>query len=112
MPRTCVALIRGINVGKAKRVPMADLRSALERLGFENVHTLLNSGNVVFTTALSPKTAAARIERALEKEIGVPARALVLTADDLEEVVSGNRLTRLAANPSRLLVGFLWDPVA
>ena len=36
----------------------------------------------------------------------------MLTADDLEEVVSGNRLTRLAANPSRLLVGFLWDPVA
>src|SRR5438552_10125034 len=112
MTRTCVALIRGINVGKAKRVPMADLRAAFERLGFENVRTLLNSGNVVFTAALSPKTAAARIERALEKDIGVPARALVLTADELEEAVSGNGLTRFAANPSRLLVGFLWEPAA
>jgi len=43
-----VALIRGINVGKAKRVAMADLRALLVELGYGEPRTLLNSGNVVF----------------------------------------------------------------
>jgi uncharacterized protein (DUF1697 family) len=44
-----VALLRGINVGRAKRVAMADLRELVESLGYREVRTLLNSGNVVFT---------------------------------------------------------------
>ena len=45
---TYIALLRGINVGKAKRIAMADLRALLEGLGHADVATLLNSGNVVF----------------------------------------------------------------
>ena len=108
---TCVALIRGINVGRSKRVAMADLRAALGRLGFERVRTLLNSGNVVFETSVSAKSAAARIELAMEKEIGVTASVLVLTADELAAAIQGNRLTRVATNPSRHFVAFLWGPV-
>jgi uncharacterized protein (DUF1697 family) len=44
----CIALIRGINVGRAKRIAMADLRALLVDLGHQNVRTLLNSGNVLF----------------------------------------------------------------
>ena len=44
-----VALFRGINVGRAKRVAMADLRTLFEGLGYGDVRTLLNSGNVVFS---------------------------------------------------------------
>ena len=47
----CIALLRGINVGRAKRIAMADLRTLVEELGFRNVKTLLNSGNVVFDAA-------------------------------------------------------------
>ena len=47
---TQIALIRGINVGTAKRVAMADLRKMLAGLGYSDVRTLLNSGNAVFTT--------------------------------------------------------------
>jgi len=43
-----VAFLRGINVGGHHKVPMADLRKELEKLGFENVMTLLNSGNIIF----------------------------------------------------------------
>ena len=43
-----VALLRGVNVGKAKRVAMADLRGLVADLGYHDVTTLLNSGNVVF----------------------------------------------------------------
>ena len=72
-----VGLIRGINVGRAKRVAMADLRALVEGLGYGDVRTLLNSGNVVFT---APRTttarAAARIEEGLATQLGVPARVI------------------------------------
>ena len=56
---TCIALLRGINVGTAKRISMAELRDLVESLGFRNSRTLLNSGNVVFTAAKAqvPKAA-------------------------------------------------------
>ncbi|MGH3855119.1 MAG: DUF1697 domain-containing protein [Pseudonocardiaceae bacterium] len=61
-----VALFRGINVGRAKRVAMADLRALFTDLGYDGVRTVLQSGNVVFHTA-GPLAAdaAARIESAL-----------------------------------------------
>ena len=46
-----VALLRGINVGRAKRISMGDLRALFTGLGYGDVRTLLNSGNVVFTVA-------------------------------------------------------------
>ena len=48
-----VALLRGINVGRNKRIAMADLRSLCEGLGFEHVRTLLQSGNVVLDSSVS-----------------------------------------------------------
>ena len=48
MMTRCIAFLRGINVGRAKRIAMADLRALIEGLGFSEVRTLLNSGNVVF----------------------------------------------------------------
>ena len=47
-----VALFRGINVGKANRIAMADLRALLELLGYTGVQTLLNSGNAVFESPI------------------------------------------------------------
>ena len=49
--QTFIALLRGINVGKAKRLPMADLRALLVKLDYTDVATLLNSGNSVFQAA-------------------------------------------------------------
>ena len=106
-----VALIRGINVGKAKRVAMADLRALVESLGYGDVRTLLNSGNVVFTAnGAAPGESAARIEEGLAKRIGVPARVIVLTAKELAAAVAGNPLAAVATDPSRLLVAVLATP--
>src|ERR1700704_4724623 len=67
-----VALLRGVNVGKAKRVAMADLRKLVEGLGYGDVRTLLNSGNVLFTVpAGMTGDAAARIENAIGARLGV-----------------------------------------
>lgn len=106
-----VALLRGINVGRAKRVAMADLRALVEALGYGDVRTLLNSGNVVFTAPrAAPADAAARIEEALARETGVSARVTVLTEAELATVVAANPLLDVAGDPSRLFVAFLAGP--
>lgn len=103
-----VALLRGINVGRAKRVAMADLRALLEELGYSDVRTLLNSGNVVFTApGVKPDDAAARIEEALPKRTGVSSRITVLTAEELAAVVRENPLLDVATDPTRLFAAVL-----
>lgn len=105
-----VALLRGINVGRAKRVAMADLRALVEGLGYGDVRTLLNSGNVVFTARGATRgDAASRIEKALEKQLGVSARVTVITAAELASIVADNPLLEIADDPSRLLVTVLND---
>lgn len=106
-----VALLRGINVGRAKRVAMADLRALVEALGYGGVRTLLNSGNVVFTApGTAPGDAAARIEEALAAKLRISARVIGLSAAELTAVVTENPLLEVAGNPSRLLVAVLASP--
>ncbi len=107
------ALLRGINVGPAKRVAMADLRALVESLGFAHARTLLNSGNVVYSApGVTPGEAAARIEAALPERLGVSARVVALSAADLAAAVSENPLAAIADNCSRLLVAVPVDPAA
>lgn len=110
---TRVALIRGINVGKAKRVAMAELRAELEKIGYEDVRTLLNSGNVVFTLpAKSKGEPDARVEEVLEKRLKVPAKVVVLSAAEVAEAIEGNPLLdRAEADPARFLVAALAEKV-
>ena len=105
---TQIALFRGINVGKAKRIAMADLRTMFETLGFTNVRTLLNSGNVVFEAGRSSTTSnAKRIGSALIEATGVSANTLVLTAAELDAAAAGNPFLGRMDDPSRMLVGFM-----
>jgi uncharacterized protein (DUF1697 family) len=111
-----VALLRGVNVGRAGRVAMADLREIMRRLGYRDVSTVLNSGNVVFSPAEGSDDAdaptggdAARIAGALEAATGVSARVMVFSAEEVAGVIRSNPLTAVADDPSRLLVGFLAD---
>jgi uncharacterized protein (DUF1697 family) len=109
MPRY-VALFRGINVGKAKRVAMAELRLLLGRLGYTQVVTLLNSGNVVFTAKSEPNARhATRIREAVADELGVDALVLVKSARQMAAIVSGNELAPVATDASRLLVALVQD---
>ena len=105
-----IALLRGINVGRAKRVAMADLRALVEGLGYGDVRTLLNSGNVVFTVPGTAKgDVASRIEKAIETQLGVSSRVTVITAAELAAIVEENPLLEIADNPSRLLIAVLND---
>ncbi|NBV15834.1 DUF1697 domain-containing protein [Janthinobacterium sp.] len=105
-----VAFLRGINVGRAKRVAMADLRKLLGDLGFANVRTVLNSGNVVYDAdRVAPAEAAARIEEALVLKLGVAARVTVLSARQFSELIAQNTLAPVA-DAARLLALVLNNP--
>jgi uncharacterized protein (DUF1697 family) len=85
-----LVLLRGINVGGKNKVPMVELRAALEGLGFANVSTYIASGNVFLDSELSAAAVAEAIEAALPKAFKLDAeliRVRVLTADELEAVV-------------------------
>lgn len=111
MTRRYIALLRGINVGRAKRIAMADLRAQVEALGYRHARTLLNSGNVVFDApADTPDEAARRIEQAVETHLGVRSRVVVITSEELAAMVAENPLHDVASDPSRLLAAVLADP--
>jgi uncharacterized protein (DUF1697 family) len=112
MPRY-VALFRGINVGKAKRIAMADLRSLLAKLGCTDIQTLLNSGNAVFTAdRAAPDKMAMRVRAAVAKELGVDALVIIKSAADVAGIMSGNALEKLATDHSKLLVAMTNDAKA
>lgn len=105
---TYIALLRGINVGRNKRISMARLRDLLTDLGYDDVRTLLQSGNAVFTsTRRSAAAVAAEIEAAITSELGMDVAVLVRTAVQLREAIRANPLAADGRDPSRLLVLFL-----
>lgn len=102
-----VALLRGVNVGGAKRVPMAEWRALLGALGCTEVQTLLNSGNAVFASrARSTPTLARRIRESIRQGLDVDVPVIVKSADEFTAIEAGNPLASQAFDPSRLLVGF------
>jgi uncharacterized protein (DUF1697 family) len=104
-----VALFRGINVGNAKRIAMADLRKILESLGYSDVQTLLNSGNAVYGADEPESRQAQRIREAVLKKAKVDALVVVKSAKDIAATIAANKLAKIATNPSLLLVAMTND---
>jgi uncharacterized protein (DUF1697 family) len=103
-----VALLRGINLGRHKRIAMADLRALLTGLGYTDVRTHLNSGNVLLTgDDATPAEHAERIETAITAELGLDVRCVVLTADELRAIVDGHPFPDVATNGSRMMAHIL-----
>lgn len=107
-----IALLRGINVGGHKKVPMAQLREVLGGLGYEDVKTYVNSGNAVFTAPAAP---AGRfegdIEAALREALGFEVPVVVRTRDELAAIAADNPLAGVADNPAKHLVLFTREPI-
>jgi len=105
-----VALLRGVNVGKAARVPMAGLRGLLEGLGYEDVVTLLNSGNAVFEAGRAGSAAlAGDIAAALVRDMNVTVPVIVKSSREFDAIVRENPFAAAPIDPSRLLVAFTRD---
>ena len=101
-----VALLRGVNVGGNKGVPMAALKSVAQRLGLGNPRTLLQSGNLVFSSEGHEAEALERmLETAIESEIGVETAVCVRTAAEWTGLVEANPFPEAAADdPAHLLL--------
>lgn len=107
---TFVALLRGVNVGKANRVPMADFRALLANLGYTGVATLLNSGNAVFRSARgAPAKHATDIAAALAHEMQVEVQVVVKSAKEIAAIVSECPIKPEAPDYSRFVVAFVQD---
>ena len=83
-----LALLRGINVGGKNAVKMAELRECFEALGFDEVATYINSGNVLFRAPRQKADAlATRIETELTSAFGIDLKIVLRTRAQLESVV-------------------------
>src|SRR4051794_34450387 len=105
-----VALLRGVNVG-GKTLKMEALRTALADLGFSDVTTYVQSGNVVFT---SPEASAARLSKKIEDRIlrkfGLAVSVIVKTGKEMKEIVTGNPFVKEKdIDDSKLHLTFLSD---
>lgn len=104
---TYVALLRGINVGGHNKIPMAQLRAALEGAGFDHVRTYIQSGNVIFEHRKSkPETLAARVRAVISDAFGLDIATIVLDADHLNSVVKATPYAD-EPDPRRVHVFFL-----
>ena len=103
MKATYVALLRSVNVAGHGKVKMSDLADVFRRLGYAEVSTYIQSGNVIFMT--DEDVAAADIEAAICADLGMDITIMVRTAAELARVVEGNPFVQ--ADPSTLHVGFM-----
>jgi uncharacterized protein (DUF1697 family) len=107
---TFVALLRGVNIGKAKRVPMAEFKKLLAGLGHEDVVTLLNSGNAVFRSkSVAPARIASDIATAISRKLKVEVPVIVKSAKEFAAIVADNPFEVVTTDHSRFLVAFTQD---
>jgi uncharacterized protein (DUF1697 family) len=102
-----IALLRGINLGSHNRIAMGALREALAGHGYEDVRTLLQSGNVVLSSAARPDRLARELEALIAERFGLDIAVVVRTREELAAVVEHNPLAAVATDPKRHQVVFL-----
>ncbi len=107
---TYVALLRAVNVGGTGKLPMKDLAKLCEKLGFEDVRTYIQSGNVVFRSEKSPNAVHDALEQALAARMGKPADVMLRTAAELRSVLDANPFTDMP--PNKVAVMFLSKPAS
>jgi uncharacterized protein (DUF1697 family) len=107
-----VALLRGINVGGKSPVDMRELKRTFERLGFTDVRTYINSGNVIFgaSSGGNPELTP-RIEGALAEDFGIQVPVLVLSDRALGAIADAVPATWVNDSSMKCDVFFLWPDV-
>lgn len=108
-----IAILRGINVGGHRKLKMADLRELFSRIGFSDVSTYIQSGNVAFNSNAENSTVGRKIDNAIFEHFGYDVPVVVRSADELDAVVENNPFLVSNDDTSRLHVVFLKEePVA
>jgi uncharacterized protein (DUF1697 family) len=105
-----VALLRGINLGRARQVDMPRLRDVLTDRGHTHVRTHLRSGNVLLDSPLPEAELAADLAEVIEEEFGFAIPVVVRTGVEIAAVVTGDPFATVATDPARYLVTFMAEP--
>jgi uncharacterized protein (DUF1697 family) len=102
-----VAMLRGINLGGRRRVPMAELRTLLADAGYEDVRTYVQSGNIVLGSPAKPGEVERDLQARISERFGFDVPVIVRSRAQLAAVVKANPLGDVADNPKRYQVSFL-----
>lgn len=106
-----VALLRAINVGGAK-LPMAELRELCTALGWQNVATYIQSGNVIFDSPEQPAALEAALEQAVNDRFGFERPVIVRSAKQWADYAAGSPFPEQEAEkPNYLLLGLAKSPI-
>ena len=107
---TFIALLRGINVGGKTMIKMPELKSLLAEMGFEDVSTYIQSGNVVFKSSTGDaRKLAAAIEQRIAETFGLDITVLIRTPAELSEIAAHNPFQSRESDVTKLHVVFLGD---
>ena len=108
-----IAFLRGINVGGKNKIKMETLREVFGALGFADIKTYINSGNIIFETAKTDHNRlAAKIESAIEREFALKIKVMMRTLAEIEEIIKNNPFAGQFENDKDLHVFFLDEELA
>jgi uncharacterized protein (DUF1697 family) len=100
-------MLRGINIGGRRRVPMAELRTLLADAGYEDVRTYVQSGNIVLGSAAKPAAVQRRLQTLISERFGFDVPVIVRSRAQLAAVVKADPLGDVVDNPKLYQVSFL-----
>jgi uncharacterized protein (DUF1697 family) len=101
------AMLRGINVGGNRKLPMNELRALCAELGLEGARTYIQSGNVVFESAKKPDALGKALEKAIHESHGLEVPVTLRTRDELASLISRNPFVKQGRPSGELHVSFL-----
>jgi uncharacterized protein (DUF1697 family) len=104
-----VALLRGINVGGNNKMEMKQLKTTFEKLGFTNILTYINSGNVIFSSLIEP--VAKTIEAAIKKDFNLTIPVLLRTTENIKKVYDSIPNTWQNNSEQKTDILFLWEEI-
>jgi uncharacterized protein (DUF1697 family) len=106
-----IALLRGINVGGQKKIKMVDLKNMFETLGFKNVKTYIQSGNIVFDYDCTNTTKLGNyIEKKISETFGFFVKAIIRTDEEFRNLVNNNPFVKEPnVELDKLYVTFMLD---
>ncbi len=111
MPRY-IALLRGINVGGNTMIKMSELKKTFESLGFANVETYINSGNVAFDTRkTAEEKLIAKVEKAIETDFGKKVAVMMRTRNEMNDILGRNPFEGQYESHKEMHVLFMNDPM-
>jgi len=106
-----VALLRGINVGGKNKVDMKKLKSRFESVGMKNVHTYINSGNIIFESSLKGESLVSKLEAVIKKDFELDVKVVVRSQMEFENVIDTLPGHWTNDDSMKSDVMFLWEDI-